>query len=84
MITLGWGLGAAFNAQCSPEISVNISTGLNIINQYWIDYTPIIVASILSIASLAIIFVNNSKKGKLNIIVTLNLTHFLFQKILVS
>lgn len=70
MITLGWGLGAAFNAQCSPEISVNISTGLNIINQYWIDYTPIIVASILSIASLAIIFVNNSKKEKLNIIVT--------------
>ena len=63
MIVLGWGVGAAFNAQCSPEIAVHFTKSLIIIKEYWINYLPTVFTSIFSIASLGLIRMSKSRKG---------------------
>ena len=73
MTVLGWGIGSSLNAQCSPEISVNIPTTLAAIKQYWLNYGSINIASLLSVASLGIIFSLRNKKNKSDLILGANL-----------
>ncbi|MDB4555168.1 hypothetical protein N9Z90_01530 [Synechococcus sp. AH-707-D15] len=73
MVAIGWSIGSSLNAQCAPEISINIATSLGVIKKYWLNYGPIIFSSLFSLASLGIIFLSRPTENKSNLILSPNL-----------
>jgi hypothetical protein len=64
MTVTGWGLGSSLNAQCAPEIELNIITSIEVIKKYWFSYGPVIFASLFSLISIGIIYLLRLKRTK--------------------
>ncbi len=73
MTVTGWGLGSSLNAQCAPEIELNISTGIEVIKKYWFSYGPVIFASLFSLISIGITYLLPLRRSKPNSTLSPNL-----------